>query len=122
LTCINPSILVFSALPIIKRGWRRMVKLLMSWDIKAGREQPYFEFVVREFAPGLMRLGLQPTEAWYTVYGKGAQILTGAVSDDIDTMRSILNGDDWRKLRDQLLEYVSNFQHKVINASGRFQL
>jgi hypothetical protein len=99
-----------------------MVKLLMSWDIKAGREQPYFEFVVREFAPGLMRLGLQPTEAWYTVYGKGAQILTGAVSDDIDTMRRILNGDDWRKLRDQLLEYVSNFQQKVINASGRFQL
>ncbi len=99
-----------------------MVKLLMSWDIKAGREQPYFEFVVREFAPGLMRLGLQPTEAWYTVYGKGSQILTGAVADDIETMRRILGGDDWRKLRDQLLEYVSNFHQKVVTASGRFQL
>jgi hypothetical protein len=54
----------------------------MSWDIKSGREQPYFEFVVREFAPGLMRLGLQPTEAWYTVYGEGPQILTGAVAED----------------------------------------
>ena len=99
-----------------------MVKLLMSWDIKSGREQPYFEFVVREFAPGLMRLGLQPTEAWYTVYGKGAQILTGAVSDDLATMRKILAGDDWRKLRDQLLEFVANFQQKVIRANGRFQL
>ncbi len=99
-----------------------MVKLLMSWDIKAGREEPYFEFVVREFAPGLMRLGLQPTEAWYTVYGKGAQILTGAVSDDIESMRRILNGEDWRKLREQLLEYVTNFHQKVISASGRFQL
>jgi hypothetical protein len=107
---------------IVERGWQRMVKLLMSWDIKAGREQPYFEFVVREFAPGLMRLGLQPTEAWYTVYGKGAQILTGAVSDDIETMRRILGGEDWRKLREQLLEYVSNFNQKVIPASGRFQL
>jgi hypothetical protein len=99
-----------------------MVKLLMSWDIKSGREQLYFEFVVREFAPGLMRLGLQPTEAWYTVYGKGSQILTGAVADDIDTMRKILSGEDWRKLRDQLLEHVSNFQQKVVEAKGRFQI
>ena len=99
-----------------------MVKLLMSWDIKSGREQPYFEFVVREFAPGLMRLGLQPTEAWYTVYGKGSQILTGAVTDDLETMRRILAGDDWRKLRDQLLEYVSDYHQKVIEANGHFQL
>ena len=47
-----------------------MVKLLMNWDIKTGHEQSYFEFVMQEFAPGLMRLGLQPTEAWYTVYGQ----------------------------------------------------
>ncbi|MGC8780152.1 MAG: hypothetical protein ACP5UQ_04720, partial [Anaerolineae bacterium] len=69
-----------------------MYKLLMSWDIKAGREQPYFEFVVQDFAPGLMKLGLQPTEAWYTVYGKGPQILTGAVTRDLETMREILAG------------------------------
>jgi hypothetical protein len=99
-----------------------MVKLLMSWDIKSGREQPYFEFVVREFAPGLMRLGLQPTEAWYTVYGDGPQILTGAVTDDMDTMRRILAGEDWKQLRERLLEYVSNFAQKIVNASGRFQL
>lgn len=98
------------------------VKLLMKWDIRNGQEQPYFEFVMQEFAPGLMRLGLQPTEAWYTVYGEGPQILTGAVADDMDTMRTILASDDWRKLRDRLLPYVSNFSHKVVEASGRFQL
>ena len=99
-----------------------MVKLLMKWDIRAGQEQPYFEFVMQEFAPGLMRLGLQPTEAWYTVYGEGPQILTGAVAADLDTMRTILASDDWRKLRDRLLQYVSNFSHKVVEASGQFQL
>ncbi len=99
-----------------------MVKLLMKWDIKTGQEQPYFEFVMQEFAPGLMRLGLQPTEAWYTVYGSGPQILTGAVVSDMDTMQNILASDDWRKLRDRLLQYVSNFSHKVVEASGRFQL
>ncbi len=99
-----------------------MIKLLMSWDIKAGREQPYFEFVVQEFAPGLTRLGLQPTEAWYTVYGDGPQILTGAVANDLDTMHQILASDDWRQLRQRLQEFVSNFQQKVVQASGRFQI
>jgi hypothetical protein len=99
-----------------------MVKLLMHWDIKAGQEQPYFEFVMQEFVPGLMRLGLQPTEAWYTVYGKAPQILTGAVANDLETMRQILDSDDWRQLRERLLQYVANFGKKVIPASGRFQL
>ncbi len=99
-----------------------MMKLLMSWDIKAGREQPYFEFIVREFAPKLMRLGLQPTEAWYTVYGDGPQILTGGVTSDMEAMTAILASDDWKALRDQLLTYVTNFDHKIVSASGSFQL
>ena len=58
-----------------------MYKLLMSWNIKAGVEQEYFEFVVREFVPGITKLGIQPTEAWYTVYGNRPQILTGGVAE-----------------------------------------
>lgn len=99
-----------------------MMKLLMSWDIKTGREQPYFEFIVREFAPGLMRLGLQPTEAWYTVYGEGPQILTGGVASDMETMAKILASDDWKSLRDRLLTFVTNFTHKVVPANGSFQI
>lgn len=99
-----------------------MVKLLLKWDIKSGQEQPYFEFIMQDFAPGLMRLGLQPTEVWYTVYGKGPQILMGAVTEEMDTMKQILGGDDWRQLLDKLMAFVSNFSYKVVNATGRFQL
>lgn len=99
-----------------------MVKLLMSWDIKPGRENEYFEFIVREFAPGMMRLGLRPTEAWYTVYGEGPQILTGAVTDDLETMRGILGGSEWEALRERLADYVVNFRQKVVRATSRFQL
>lgn len=99
-----------------------MVKLLMSWDIKPGSESEYFEFIVREFAPGIMKLGIQPTEAWYTVFGDGPQILTGAVAEDLATMRSILAGEEWRKLQHKLFEYVTNFDFKIVRATGRFQL
>ncbi len=99
-----------------------MVKLLMSWDIKPGAESDYFEFIVREFAPGLMKLGIQPTEVWYTVVGNGSQILTGGVTDDLDTMKSILANQEWKGLQDKLFEYVTNFNYKVVRATSKFQL
>jgi hypothetical protein len=98
------------------------VKLLMSWDIRPGQEQTYFEFAMQTFAPALMKMGWQPTEAWYTLYGDGPQIMTAGVTDTVDEMRVILESEEWEDLRGQLLEYVTNLEYKVIPASGRFQM
>ena len=54
-------------------------KLIMSWDITPQREQEYFEFVVREFIPGIQELGFELSDAWATIYGSQPQILVGAV-------------------------------------------
>ena len=77
---------------------------------------------MREFAPGIMKLGIQPTEAWYTVFGDGPQILTGAIAEDLATMKSILASDDWRGLKTKLFEFVTNFDSKIVRATGRFQM
>jgi len=98
------------------------VKLLMTWDILPGREQDYFEFVVREFMPGMQRLGLQPSDAWYTFYGEQPQILVAALMKDIGAMRRLLDSESWVDLTQQLLDYVENFDHKVVEARGGFQL
>lgn len=99
-----------------------MVKLLMSWDIKPGSETEYFEFIVKEFAPGMMKLGMQPTEAWYTLFGEGRQILQGSVASDLAAMKNIIDSDEWRLLQERLFEFVTNFDSKIVRASNRFQL
>jgi len=99
-----------------------MVKLLMSWDIKPGSETEYFEFIVKEFAPGMMKLGMQPTEAWYTLFGSGPQILQGSVAEDLAAMKSILLSSEWQDLQRRLFEFVTNFDSKIVRASNRFQL
>jgi hypothetical protein len=99
-----------------------MVKLLMSWDIKPGHESEYFEFVVQEFGPGLLKMGVRPTDAWYTAWGDGPQILTGGVADDMEAMDRVLHSDEWRDLKKKLLTFVTNYEQKVIRASGTFQL
>lgn len=99
-----------------------MVKLLMSWDIKPGYDAEYFEFVVRDFVPGITRLGLQPTEAWFTLYGDSPQVLTGGIAENLATMKDILASDDWQNLYEKLMQYVHNYQQKIVRASSGFQL
>lgn len=98
------------------------VKLLMTWDILPGREQEYFEFVVRDFIPSLQRLGMEPSDAWFTMYGDQPQIMAAAQMGTIGSLQRILESSDWQSLTNQLLDYVENFEFKVVQARSGFQL
>ncbi|NDJ53357.1 MAG: hypothetical protein GYB68_09775 [Chloroflexi bacterium] len=98
-----------------------MVKLVMSYNIKDGRDADYYEFQVRKFAPGMTRLGLQPTDAWLTVYGESAQIVTGGIAEDLRSMRRILASREWENLRNSLQEFVTNYEEKIVPHNGKPQ-
>ena len=98
------------------------VKLLMTWDILPGRDQEYFEFLVRDFIPGLQHMGMEPSDAWWTVYGNQPQIMAAAQMPDLDAVQRILQTSDWQGLTQRLLDYVENFQYKVIPSRNGFQL
>ena len=98
------------------------VKLLMTWDILPGREQEYFEFVVRDFIPGMQRLGLEPSDAWFTMYGDQPQILATAQSSSLTKLEDVLVSPDWEKLAQQLMDYVEEFDYKIVPARAGFQL
>ena len=97
------------------------VKVLMTWDIAGERDQEYFEFIIGEFIPGVQKLGLQPAEAWATVYGSYPQIQVGLLAGDVAQARQILGSGDWSLLLDRLSNYVKNFSYKVVPARGGFQ-
>jgi len=40
----------------------------------------------------------------------------------LETMAEALESREWRNLREKLLTYVTNFQQKVVPATGHFQL
>lgn len=99
------------------------VKLLMSWDIKPGRDQDYFEFVVREWMPGMNKLGIETIGAWYTIYSRSEtpQIVAEGLADDLLAMKRVLTNPEWQELNTKLLEYVNNYKHKVVRVNGEFQ-
>ena len=96
-----------------------MIKLLMQWDIRIGQEQYFSEFVVREFAPRLMQLGVEPSEVLYTMYGEGPQMLTIGAVESKDKLADILESNGWRKLHEKLLAYVTNYEQKIVRDNGR---
>jgi hypothetical protein len=100
------------------------VKLMMTWDILPGREQEYFEFVVREFIPGLQKLGLEPTDAWFTVYGDGGQpqIMAAAKIGTLPSLQEVLGSTEWDGLTVSLLDFVENFQYKTVVDRPGFQM
>jgi len=97
------------------------VKLLMSWDISPEHEQEYFEFVVREFIPGVQRMGFELSDAWATVFGAQPQILVGAVAPTPARAREIMGSNEWKSLQNQLMDYVHNYQDKIVDVRTGFQ-
>jgi hypothetical protein len=97
------------------------VKLIMTWDITPEREQEYFEFVVREFIPGVQRLGFELSDAWATVYGEHPQILVGAVMPNVSMAQQRLDSSEWQSLYNQLQDFVHNYSQKIVEATGGFQ-
>ena len=87
-----------------------MVRLLMQWDIRDGRENEFSEFMVRELAPRLMHLGIEPNEVLYTTYGEGPQMLTIGAVESKEKLADILQSPEWLRLQEKLMTFVINYK------------
>ncbi|HHX09402.1 MAG TPA: hypothetical protein GX730_08260 [Chloroflexi bacterium] len=98
-----------------------MVKLILTWNIKPGREQDYFSFVLREYLPQINKFGFEVTDAWITVYGVQPQVLLGAVVSSLSKARQLISSEEWNQLNEQLLDYVDDLEVKLTEHKGGFQ-
>jgi hypothetical protein len=94
----------------------------MSWDIRSGREEDYFEFHIRKFLPTLEKLGVNLTEAWLTVYGEQPRMMAEANMSSLKKAQSVLVSTAWEDLSVELDDFVENFNYKLVNAGTGFQL
>ena len=101
---------------------QRPVKLIMSWDIAPEHEQDYFEFVIREYIPGIQRLGCELSDAWATVYGAKPQIVVGVVIAGARKARQLLLSEDWLSLNNRLQDFIQNYAMKMVYARNTFQI
>ena len=97
------------------------VKVLITWNVKPGREQEYFGYVVGEYLPEVNRMGLDVTDAWVTVYGDHPQVLIGALMPDLPSAQRLIHSSDRLDLSDRMQDFVRDFKLKLVTQRGNFQ-
>lgn len=97
------------------------LKLLLSYNIRPDGAQEYYEFVLGHYIPAMQSMGLEVTEAWHTAYGDYPKRLVAFVSHDRETVRRLMIDETWEELNERLLQYVTDFDYKVIDYKIGFQ-
>jgi len=97
------------------------IKLLITYDVNAGREEEYYRFIMGEFLPAAQSIGLHMVEAWRTAWGDYPQRLIELVADSQQSLNDILDGERWREMEIKLEQYVDNYQRLAVPFRSGFQ-
>jgi hypothetical protein len=97
------------------------VKLLLSYDIRTGRENAYRRFILEEFLPQAQTLGLVATDAWHTAYGNYPARLIAFVADNLETVQTARASEPWGSMMKKLAGYTINLTERVVRLRGGFQ-
>lgn len=97
-------------------------KLLLTWNIRPGNEKEHFQ-QIRQFVSKLATVGLELTDAWYTIYGSAPQVLLGilAQGSQDNHLEEVIGSTEWEELLAELEPYVTDYQQRIVKATGQFQ-
>ncbi|MFC1891337.1 hypothetical protein ACFLZT_02990 [Thermodesulfobacteriota bacterium] len=95
------------------------VKFDQYWTIIAERDQEYRNFILKDFIPGINRLGIHTVAGWAILVGSYAEILFEGVANDLDLIEKALTDPKYKELKDKLLNYVKDYKTKVLIPTGR---
>jgi len=87
--------------------------MILTWDIRPGREQAYTEFINERFAPGLVEIGLPPMDVFYTAYGRVPQIMAVLDVPSEQHLQQALQSQAWQELKQELLNLTENYNERV---------
>ena len=97
-------------------------KALLTWNIRPGGEREHFQRI-RAFVNKLADLGLDLADAWYTIYGDAPQILLGIIvqKDQKVVLEEVLASQEWQDILDELKQYITDYDQRLVKAQGQFQ-
>lgn len=96
-------------------------KLLLTYDVSADHLQEYYRFILGRYVPVMQAMGLEMSDAWHTAYGDFPNRLIGFMARDSETLERILYNESWFALNEELQQFVTHFQYKVIPYREGFQ-
>ena len=95
------------------------VKFNQYWVVIPDRTKDYEKFIIKDFIPGLNRMGIQIVAGWTVIIGAYTEILLEGVSNDLDLLEQALKQSKYKELSDNLLSYVKGYKTKILVPSSK---
>ncbi|MCP4694199.1 MAG: hypothetical protein GY859_39565 [Desulfobacterales bacterium] len=95
------------------------VKFDHYWTINPLKNKEYGKFIINKFIPGVNRLNMHTVAAWSVLVGAYSEIILETVSNDLDLLEEALRNKEYRKLKSDLLNFVTNYKTKVLVQTGK---
>jgi hypothetical protein len=96
-------------------------KLILTFDPIPEAREAYLRYVLGEFVPSLEQMGLRMCEAWHTAYGEYPLRLTAFVAQDEVVLDQVLSSEAFQLLETRLLDYVMNYERRIVPRENGFQ-
>jgi hypothetical protein len=92
------------------------VKFSQTWDAISKYKDHYERYVTETFYPCLEELGIKVAREWEVLIGDGPRLLCEGRAENINstTLISNLQSKTFRKMRQELKQYVENYQSRVL--------
>ena len=95
------------------------VKFNQYWTVIPDRIKDYEKYIIKDYIPGLNRLGIQIVAGWSVIIGAYSEIMLEGVSNDLDLLEQALKQSKYKKLNENLLSYVKGYKTKILMPTGR---
>lgn len=96
-----------------------LVKFNQYWTIIPETNIEYRDFIIKDFIPAINKLGIHTVAGWSVLVGSYSEIIFEGVSGDLDLVEKALKNPKYKKLNDDLLNYVKNYKTKILVPTGR---
>ncbi len=90
------------------------VKLIHYWTVIPSEDHAYADFLIKEFIPGINRLGMHTVAGWSVIVGSYSEVILEVVSEDLDQMEAALKNIEYRHLKSDLLNFIKNYKTKIL--------
>ncbi len=90
------------------------IKFNQMWDVISSKKNEYETYVTEQLYPKLEELGVQVAGEWEVLIGDGPRIICEGRASQVQTLISNLQSKAFRKMRQELKQYVENYQSRVL--------
>ncbi|MFP4321391.1 MAG: hypothetical protein ACLFTK_02960 [Anaerolineales bacterium] len=96
-------------------------KVIFTYDIKRGVQAEYRQFVLGTFVPGLQSLNLHIMRVYQTLHGDYPSRQAEFVAENRENMLNALQSEQFETLEAELIDYIYNYNRKVVKFRPGFQ-